>query len=174
MTTSTVNFELQLPWESTGEEDGRYRRILRNMLSAFVAFALIVPWLPVQPLTREQQVAVPPHLARVILVRKELPKVVPVKPKPAKPKPKLEKKPKQKAKPKPAEKKVTPKPRDQLEQARKVAAVSGVLAFQDSLADMRDSLDIDDLNTRGRISTHWRKGVDDSVAELAGLGVDVG
>jgi protein TonB len=147
MTTSTVNFELQLPWESTGEEDSRYRRILRNMLSAFVAFALLVPWLPVQPLTREQQVAVPPHLARVILEKKELPKPVPAKPVPAKPKPKLEKISEQKAKPKPVEKKVVPKPRDQLEQARKVAAVSGVLAFQDSLADMRDSLDVDALNT---------------------------
>lgn len=148
MTTSTMNLELQLPWESTGEEDGRYRRILRNMCSAFLAFALVVPWLPVEPLTREQQVAVPPHLARVILEKKELPKPVPAKPKP-KPTPKLDKAPELKEKPRPVEKKAAPKPINQLDQARKVAAVSGVLAFQDSLADMRDSLDVDALDTRG-------------------------
>jgi protein TonB len=155
MTTMMLAFELQLPWESSSEEDSRYRRILRNMLSAFIAFSLVVPWLPVEELTREQQVAVPPHLARVILEKKELPKAVPVlaKPRP-KPKPKLKKKPKpveKKAAPKPkpkakAKPKPKPKPQDRVAQARKVAAVSGVLAFQDSLADMRDSLDVDSLN----------------------------
>jgi protein TonB len=153
MTTMMLAFELQLPWESSTEEDSRYRRILRNMLSAFIAFSLLVPWLPVEELTREQQVAVPPHLARVILEKKELPKPVPVQAKPRpKPKPKLKEKPKPvvkkaAAKPKPkAKAKPKPKPQDRVAQARKVAAVSGVLAFQDSLADMRDSLDVDSLN----------------------------
>ncbi len=148
MSTASLAFEfqLQLPWESTGEEDSRYRRILRNMLSALVVIALLVPLLPVEPLTREQQLAVPPHLARVILEKKELPKAVPV---PAKPKPKPELKTEQKTKAEPKvkpEPKPKPKPRDQVEQARKLAAVSGVLAFQDALADMRDSLDVDSLN----------------------------
>ena len=144
MSAVVIAPELQLPWESTREEDVRYRNILRNALSAFVAFALLLPLLPVEQLTREQQAAVPPVLARVILEKKELPRPVPVIPKP---KP-VEKK-KTPAKPKPE-----PKPVDRVEQARKVAAVSGVLAFQDALTDMRDSIDVASLSqtqmSRGR------------------------
>lgn len=134
--------ELQLPWESTREEDARYYKILRNALSAFIAFALLLPLLPVEELSREQQVAVPPHLARVILEKKELPKPIPAA---AKPKPVEKKKIQPKAKPKEIIKS-RPKPRDRIEQARKVAAVSGVLAFQDALSDMRDSIDVASLN----------------------------
>jgi outer membrane biosynthesis protein TonB len=150
--------ELQLPWESSLREDARYRKILRNMLSALLAFAIVIPLLPVEELSREKQEAVPAHLARVIMERKELPKPVPV---PVKPKPVEKKKPEpvEKKKPEPvAKKKVEPKPKpkpkepDRLEQARELAAVSGVLAFQDSLADMRDSMDVSSLNNTGMSS----------------------
>ena len=148
--------ELQLPWESSLREDARYRKILRNMLSALLAFAIVIPLLPVEELSREKQEAVPAHLARVIMERKELPKPVPV---PVKPKPVEKKKPEpvEKKKPKPVEKKkVEPKPKpkepDRLERARELAAVSGVLAFQDSLADMRDSMDVSSLNNTGMSS----------------------
>ena len=148
--------ELQLPWESSLREDARYRKILRNMLSALLAFAIVIPLLPVEELSREKQEAVPAHLARVIMERKELPKPVPV---PVKPKPVEKKKPEpvEKKKPEPVEKKkVEPKPKpkepDRLEQARELAAVSGVLAFQDSLADMRDSMDVSSLNNTGMSS----------------------
>jgi outer membrane biosynthesis protein TonB len=69
--------------------------------------------------------------------------------------------PVEKKKPEPVEKKkVEPKPKpkpkpkepDRLEQARELAAVSGVLAFQDSLADMRDSMDVSSLNNTGMSS----------------------
>jgi protein TonB len=152
--------ELQLPWESSVLEDARYRKILRNMLSAFIAFGLLIPWLPVDELSREKQEAVPTHLARVIMEKKELPKPAPV---PVRPKPVEKKKPKpvEKKKPKPKEKKkVEPKPEpppkvevpNRLEQARELAAVSGVLAFQDSLADMRDSMDVSTLDKTGMSS----------------------
>jgi outer membrane biosynthesis protein TonB len=150
--------ELQLPWESSLREDARYRKILRNMLSALLAFAIVIPLLPVEELSREKQEAVPAHLARVIMERKELPKPVPV---PVKPKPVEKKKPEpvEKKEPEPvAKKKVEPKPKpkpkepDRLEQARELAAVSGVLAFQDSLADMRDSMDVSSLNNTGMSS----------------------
>ncbi len=130
--------ELQLPWESSDIEDARFTKILRNMLSAFVVFAVIIPFLSVPPLSRVEREEVPPHLARVILEQKELPKPIVVKPKP---KPKI--KPKAKEKPKPQPK---PKPEQDVNQARKVAEVSGVLAFQDELMAMRDSLDLDSLS----------------------------
>jgi protein TonB len=144
--------ELQLPWESSALEDARFRKILRNMLSAFVAFALLIPFLPVEELSREKREAVPPHLARVIMEKKVLPKPVPV---PVKPKPVAKKKPepvaKKKVEPKPKPKPVVkPPPKvDRLEKARELAAVSGVLAFQDSLADMRDSMDVSTLDKTG-------------------------
>jgi len=156
MTAMSYGLELQLPWESSAEEDARYRKILRNLLSALVAFSLLMPFLPVEELSREKQEALPPHLARVVLEKQQLPKPVPVpvppvkevvqepeKPKPEE-KPKAEEKPIEKPKPV-----VKPKPVDKLAEARKTAEVAGVLAFQDALADMRDSLDVESLNQSG-------------------------
>ena len=137
--------ELQLPWESGREADARYHRILRNALSAFMAFALLLPLLPVEELSRERQLVVPPHLARIILEKKALPKAAPPKPAPPRAAPPKAAPPK----PRPVEKKRVkpePKPRDRIAQARKAAAVAGVLAFQDALSDMRDSVDVASLN----------------------------
>ena len=140
--------ELQLPWESTATDDARYRKILRNLLSAVVAFAILVPFLPVEELTREKQEQLPPHLARVVMEKKVLPPPPPP-PKPVEKKVEkpVEKKPEPKPEPKPKE--PPPPPVDKIEEARKVAAVSGVLAFQDALADMRDSVDVDSLADTG-------------------------
>ncbi|MEP5764062.1 MAG: AgmX/PglI C-terminal domain-containing protein [Halieaceae bacterium] len=158
MSTVVYNLELQLPWESSTEEDARFRKILRNLLSALLAFSLLMPFLPVEELSREKQEELPPHLARVVLEKKALPKPVPVPPKPkVEPKPKEEPKPEeQEKKPEPIEKpkpepkpEPKPKPVDKVAEARKAAAVAGVLAFQDALADMRDSLDVESLNQSG-------------------------
>ena len=140
--------ELQLPWESTTAEDTRYRKILRNLLSAVIAFGLLVPFLPVEELTREKQEELPPHLARVVMEKKVLlPPPPPPKPVEKKVEKPVEKKVEPKPEPKPKE--PPPKPVDKVEQARRVAAVSGVLAFQDALADMRDSVDVDSLGDTG-------------------------
>lgn len=140
---------LQMPWDSSIQDDRRFREILRHMLLVFAAFAVLMPWLPVSDISREKQEALPPQLARVILEKRALPEPVPVVPEPKpKPKPKpVERKPV--AKPKP----VTPVPAEKpqlsaqakLEQARDQAAVAGVLAFQDDLSEMRDSLDLDSM-----------------------------
>jgi protein TonB len=139
--------QLLMPWESSGEEDSRFRKILRNMLAAFAVFAILVPLLPVSEISREKQEEVPPHLARLILEKQALPVVAPVVPTP-KPRPKpIERKPV--AKPKPVKPVAVKKPelsaQAKLEQARDKAAVAGVLAFQDDLSEMRDSLDLDSM-----------------------------
>ncbi|MDJ0879372.1 MAG: AgmX/PglI C-terminal domain-containing protein [Halieaceae bacterium] len=152
MTMRVMTPELQLPWESTEQDDARYRKILRNLLIALLAFGIVMPFLPVEELSREKQEALPPHLARVVLEKKVLPPPPPppkpvekkVEQKPEKP---VEKKPEPKPEPKPKE--PPPPPVDKVEEARKVAAVSGVLAFQDALADMRDSVDVDSLGDTG-------------------------
>jgi len=97
----TLAPELRLPWESSAEEDRRFRKILLSAFAAFVILCVAVPLLPVQDLTREEKEAVPPHLARVILEKKELPKPPPV---PVKPKPKPKPVEKKAEKPKPVEK----------------------------------------------------------------------
>lgn len=138
--------DLVLPWSSSLEDDSRFRGILRNLLILFVVFAIAVPLLPVQEITREQKEALPPQLARVLLDKQEIPE--PPKPEP---KPKEKEKPKEKKKEKPKEKKKEkpkpkPQPVDLVKKAREEAAVAGVLAFQDDLADMRDSLDMSELS----------------------------
>jgi hypothetical protein len=148
MTMRIVPPELLLPWESSEREDARYRKILRNLLMALLAFGIVMPFLPVEELSREKQEALPPHLARVVLEKKVLPPPPPP-PKPVEKKVEkpVEKTPETKPEPKPVE--PPPKPVDRVEEARKVAAVSGVLAFQDALADMRDSVDVDSLGDTG-------------------------
>lgn len=131
-----------LPWSSSEQEDIYFRRLLRNCLIAFAVVAIVIPFLPVPEITREQKETLPPQLARVILEKKELPKPVPVKPKP---KPKEEKKPEVKKEVPKEKPKPEPKPVDQVQKAKEKAAISGVLAFQDDLAEMRDSVDVEDL-----------------------------
>lgn len=131
--------ELQLPWESSLSEDRRFRLILRGMLLALAVVAIVIPLLPLQELTREEKEVVPPHLARVVLEKKELPKPEPVKPKP------IEKVEPVKPPPVPQTRE-EPQPVNRLEQAKEVAKVSGVLAFQDDLMEMRDSLDVNKLD----------------------------
>lgn len=147
MTMRIVPPELLLPWESSEREDARYRKILRNLLMALLAFGIVMPFLPVEELSREKQEALPPHLARVVLEKKVLPPPPPPKPVEKKVEKPVEKTPETKPEPKPVE--PPPKPVDRVEEARKVAAVSGVLAFQDALADMRDSVDVDSLGDTG-------------------------
>lgn len=137
----TGSLDLLLPWSVTDNDDKRFNKLLRNGLIAFIVVAIIVPYLPVEEVTREQQEAIPPQLARIIMEKKQLP---PPAPKP-KPKPKQEtgdekKKPVVKDKP-------IPKPvEEKLQEAKEIAAVSGLLAFQDDLSEMRESLDVDSLN----------------------------
>jgi periplasmic protein TonB len=145
MTTIAATPELLLPWESSQSDDHRFRNILRTMLLVFAVVSVAVPLLPTQQLSREEQEEVPPHLARVILEKKTLPeeKPEPVTPKPIeKPKPK----PKPEKKPPVAPAKDEPTPINRIEQARENAKVAGVLAFQDDLLEMRESVNVDNLN----------------------------
>lgn len=134
---------LLLPWESSQQEDALYRRIQRLLLALFLIVAVAVPWLPVAELTREEVEEAPAHLARVLLEKKELPEPEPVKPKPV-PEPIPQPEPLEVP---PAQTVAEPvKAVNRVEQAREQAKVAGVLAFRDELMDMRDSLDVADLN----------------------------
>lgn len=132
----------ELPWSIPEEEQRRYRKILKRTLLIFLIFALVLPFLPLPEITREQEEELPPRLAQ-LLIERQTPPPAPaakqpeaVKPEPKKPEPK-------KAEPKKAEpKKAEPRkvePQKTIETARAKAERSGLLAFKDDLADLRDN-----------------------------------
>jgi len=153
---------LALPWSISAEDERRFRKILIITLALTIAFAIAIPLLPVLKKPAEQEVELPPRIAKLIFEKKTEPKP-PRKPKVEKkpePKPIAKKKPLPKKKPVP-KKKVPPKvvkkaepkkPKvDAIEQARKKASTAGLLAFQDSLADLRDQ-SVDELSGAKRLS----------------------
>jgi TonB family protein len=121
------NFEL--PWEVDPEERDRYRRILR---AGLILLALLIVLFAVLPAPKQQtnEEIVPQRLARIMIEEK---------PKPPPPPPKVEEKPKPVEKPVPVPK----PPVDRTQEARKKAQKSGLLQFQDELADLREKVDVD-------------------------------
>jgi len=146
-----------LPWSPSPEEQRRFRRILAAALGLALLLSVVVPWLPVSQVVREQAPPVPPRFARLLLERK--PVQPPPPPLPAKeavkPQPKAEKAPEAKpvkkvakAQPKPTPKaKVAPAPTAAKRRAvaRERARHSGVLLFQDDLADLREGVSVASL-----------------------------
>lgn len=121
-----------LPWTISEEEQERFRRLLKRIFIFFLLFGMVMPFLPVPKMEREVMEEVPPRLAKLILERQE---AVPPAPPPVKaPEPEPEA-----VQAKPAPRKPEPKPVTKTaESARKKAERSGLLAFKDDLADLRD------------------------------------
>jgi protein TonB len=138
--------EQTLPWESASEEDRLYRQVLGVALAVLLVLSITLPLLPLQEIIAKVQDE-PPPLTRVKLEKRVLEKeVVPTpkpRPVPVKPRPKkeiVEAVPKPKPKPKPTAE-------EQLARARDKAATAGVLAFQDDLQALRDTVDVDSLSS---------------------------
>ena len=118
----------ELPWEIDPEGDGRLRRLVSGALLLLLLFSVILPFIHL-PKQTEAPEAVPERLAR--LMAEEKPKPPPVVEQP---------KPKPETKPVPV-----PKPVDKTAEARKKAQNSGLLKFQDELADLRQNVDLTPL-----------------------------
>lgn len=147
----------QLPWVSSFEQDQKFNKILYIALGIFAVLSLIIAFIPAPELSREESEKLPPQLAKVILEKKQLPKpkepepvVIPKEIKKEK-KPEKIKKPIEPPKPEPIK-----APAAKIELAKKKAAVSGLLQFQDDLMEMRDSIEPSKLAsnniTRGQAS----------------------
>ncbi|MCP5209054.1 MAG: AgmX/PglI C-terminal domain-containing protein [Hahellaceae bacterium] len=147
-----------LPWSNDNKESGRLWMTLVCVFLLFLPLAVIVPFYDLPEIDRKTLETPPPSLAKVIIEKKIPPKVEEKKPEPKpeekkeEPKPE-EKKPEPKEEPKPEPKpepKKEPKPEikkaQTVDEARKVAQQSGLLALQDDLADMRAALDTSALN----------------------------
>ncbi|MDX1693292.1 MAG: AgmX/PglI C-terminal domain-containing protein [Ketobacteraceae bacterium] len=132
--------EFELPWSSTAAEDENFRKWRKRLLIAFLLFTVLVPWLPLPEVEREELEKVPAKLAKVIITKKAPPPP---------PQPKVVEKessaPKTKEKP-------TPK---QVAAKKKVSKM-GVAAFSNQLASLRSSLDVAKLQAR---NTNVKAGV---------------
>jgi protein TonB len=148
MSTATSSY-VDSPWAQSVDEK-RFRSLLAKLMSFTICLSFIIIFIPLPEVSREAQEALPPQFAELILKK--------VEPKPAprirKPKPEPVPEP-DKAKPEPVKKvvkKVKKKPAPQTtRQAREKAKVSGLLAFKDDFAEMRESLDIASLNDTSTI-----------------------
>ena len=151
MTAATFN--AQLPWSSAGVEDRRF--LLINLASLVITLLLTLWFIQIdlpEP-TREEKEALPPQLAR-ILTPVDIPEPVKpeLKPEPIpEPEPEPEKVEKVPEPPKPEVKPVikpvatvTPEKtqEEKIELAKETAKQAGVLAFQDELASMRETLSL--------------------------------
>lgn len=140
-----------LPWSTRNQEDALFAKLVRIGIIAALVLGIVIALIPVPELTREEAEKLPPQLAKVVLKKKELPKPK-KKPEPKKEpkKPEPKKQPDKKPEPKPVKEK--PKPAKvltpEVQKARKKAATSGLLQFQDDLMSMRDSLDTNKLNNQ--------------------------
>jgi len=153
-----------LPW-TEGSEDRLFRRMVIVFLLLFMAAGFIINRLTLPEPPQKKLVEVAPRLAKLIQEKKLKP------PPPPKPKPKPEKKKEpEKKKPEPKKKKPEkkavkkkpeakpkpkPKPVDRRAAARAKAQQSGLIALQDDLADLRETIDTTDLgvtpqNTGGK------------------------
>ena len=149
---SAYYYSADLPWTISEEEQERYRRLLKRILIFFLVFGIVMPFLPVPTIEREAMEEVPPRLAKLILERQEAPPPAPSVKAPE-PEP-------QTVQAKPAPKKPEPKPVTKTaESARKKAERSGLLAFKDDLADLRD----DSVTASLQKSTKLTAGVASSV-----------
>jgi TonB family protein len=120
----------ELPWESDPEDQRRLRRPLIAGLLLFVLLGLIVPFIHLPKPSEAPAEAVPERLARLMVEEK------------AKPPPPVVEQPKPKPETKPVP---VPKPVDKTAEARKKAQNSGLLKFQDELADLRQNVDLTPL-----------------------------
>lgn len=145
---SAPNF--QLPWSSLDEDNRRFRRILLIVFVPFLLLGLIIPFINVPEPAREELERLPPQLARVVMEEREIP---PPPPPPPPPEPEPEPEPTPEETPPPVEEPPPkPEPRPQpppeaVQQAREQAKKTGVLAFADDLAAMRDSVDVSEVRS---------------------------
>jgi periplasmic protein TonB len=124
--------EYELPWEVDPEVEGRFRKILQTVLASLVLLALLFALVPA-PKRTENEEAIPKRLARIMIAEQ---------PKPPPPAPKVEEKPRPVVKPQPVP------PPERTEQARRRAQKSGLLKYQDELADLRQDMNVNVGTTR--------------------------
>lgn len=124
--------QYELPWEADPDVEGRFRKILQAVLAGLVLLALLFMLVP-SPKRTVNEEEIPKRLARIMIAEQ---------PKPPPPAPKVQEKPRPVVKPQPVP------PPERTEQARRRAQKSGLLKYQDELADLRQDLNVNVGATR--------------------------
>ena len=161
MTAVTYSdFNSQLPWSSSSLENKRFRRFTLICLALTLMLAAVVSFYELPEVPRVEKESLPPQLAKILKAKTPPPppKVEPKNTPKPEPKPEPVEKVKPVETPKPVEKvvkpvakaepKVTPpqpSKEELIKTAREKAKQTGVLAFQDQLASLRDSVNVDNL-----------------------------
>jgi len=151
----------ELPWEVDPEDRRLLRRLVTMGLSLLVLFGVILPFVHLAPVVQAPDQAVPQRLVRLMVQPKPKPRPIPVQAKP---------KPAAKPIPKPV---AAPTPVDRAAQTRRKVEHSGLLKFQDQLADLRRDVDLTALgqtrNLQGAVrqDSHAERSL---IASKAGAG----
>src|SRR5271154_4794508 len=112
----------ELPWSPSEEMERRFRAILRNLAIVFAIIAILMPFLPRHKVIVNTE-SLPERVVQLVM-----------EPPPPPPPPKQEK---------PVEKTPVQKPVPQPVDPRVKASKSGLLAYLDDLAALRDQVDLD-------------------------------
>lgn len=120
----------ELPWSPTEEIEARFRKVMWTVFAIFAVFAIAIPLLPVPDKVSTGAPEIPDRIVKLVIEKKLPP--------PPPPPPKVEEK-----KPEPLKVEPKPEPPPKVENAREKAQKSGLLKFQDQLADLRDSAVLD-------------------------------
>lgn len=134
-----------LPWTRLEEEDSLLKKITLPVVIVCLVLSLIIPFIPVPEKDLSKTEKLPPRLAQLVL-EKQKPKPEPPKVEKKEEKKEEKKKEEKKKEEKPKEEKPKEEPKvekvpeiDRVAEARKKAASSGLLAFSDELADLRET-----------------------------------
>ncbi len=144
MARASVIAEPNFPWVEHQEDRG-FRWIVIIMLVLFLSAGVVLDAIKLPQIVQKNLIDVSPRLAKLILEKQKVkPPAKEEKPK-QKEKKEAEKK-KQKPKQKEPEKKKEPPKKKEVkkEDARDIAKKSGLIAFSDELADLRESFNLDD------------------------------
>jgi protein TonB len=153
MTIVAYRYDYSLPWDASRPDAKRFRRWLVVCFLVVGVGGVVMPLLPVPEVDREEMEELPPQLARIMMEKPEpAPPPPPPKPEPeeteAEPEPEPEPDPEAEPEPVPEPE---PEPVPTVQDAKEKAAISGLLAFQDAFADMRDAVDVSKLEDTGAI-----------------------
>ncbi|MCU7890328.1 MAG: TonB family protein [Candidatus Thiodiazotropha sp. (ex Ustalcina ferruginea)] len=163
--SAAYRHSLNLPWNTATADERRFQIITLSVLIVALLLGTLIPLIELPEKERFKKQTLPPRLARLILEQKQVPppkpkpKIVKKKlPDPKKPKPE-KKPPEEKKKPEPAKKppKQVVKKQPSPEDARKKAASSGLLAFADQLADLREQQVVSSVKGVQKLSTTGKK-----------------
>ena len=140
MSVIAVGPQFSLPWDIDRDDIRKFNRLLMVCVLTIAIGGGVIPLLPVPEVDRQELEELPPQLARIVL-EKPVPVVPPPPPIPEvkEEKPIPEEIPEVKPEPKPE---VTPEPEPTVADAQEKASLSGLLAFKDTFADMREAVDV--------------------------------